>query len=677
MTGQAATVSGGHFFVDNLVDEAGVGAVFQQAADEVCKKVTVRADWGIDAAAGGVVGEHDVVQAFAHAVQALEFKGQGIGRHVEDRGDGVGVVGGELGVDAVGHREEFAGAGDVGHVGGLLAGEDGKALQAKDLGALHLGIPVGAFHEADHDLAVQPGGQGVQPVDGGPGAAAVGLHHDAKAVPAFQRRVLKRGFDDFERKGQTVGLLGVDVEAQTGGAGEARQRTDAGDQFFHHAGAFRDFVARVEGGEFDRDAGVLADVVATGGGGNGGDRLGITEMVAAGVALGAGGFAQHVIAVGVAFGLKVFGAGHGFFDGLAQDEIAAHFLHRAGNGRADHRLAQPFHGGAQVAGDAAFSIVKHLAGEHQRPGGGVDEAGGGAAKVAAPVGGGDLVFDQRVHGFRVGHPKEGLGEAHQRDAFVGGQAVFGEEYLHQTRLRAGADAADEVGPGGGDAGAGSGIEGGLGDQAVDQGRLVGKAAGGDDGPGSVGIFAHGRLPLWVRIHRYGRAVFPIDWWYAGEVAEFEGESMVNDRSVLDRFDLAILRVLQTEGRIPAVALARRIGLSKSPAQARMKRLEEQGVITGYRAILDPIKMGQAHVAFVEVRLSDTREAALQAFNKAVLAVPEVEQCHMMASSFDYLLKVRTADIQAYRRVLGETISALPHVASTSTYVAMEAVKEVF
>ncbi|MDO8884452.1 MAG: Lrp/AsnC ligand binding domain-containing protein [Pseudotabrizicola sp.] len=144
---------------------------------------------------------------------------------------------------------------------------------------------------------------------------------------------------------------------------------------------------------------------------------------------------------------------------------------------------------------------------------------------------------------------------------------------------------------------------------------------------------------------------------------------------LDRFDHAILRVLSTEGRISAVELARRIGLSKSPTQARMKRLEELGVITGYRAGLDPIKMGQAHVAFVEVKLADTREAALQAFNKAVMTVPEVEQCHMIASRFDYLLKVRTADIQAYRRVLAERISALPHVTSTSTYVAMESVKE--
>ena len=153
--------------------------------------------------------------------------------------------------------------------------------------------------------------------------------------------------------------------------------------------------------------------------------------------------------------------------------------------------------------------------------------------------------------------------------------------------------------------------------------------------------------------------------------------MSSARIELDRFDDAILRVLAVEGRISATELARRIGLSKSPTQARMKRLEEAGVITGYRANLDPIRMGLAHVAFVEGRLSDTREAALQAFNKAVLAIPEVEQCHMIASRFDYLLKVRTSDIQDYRRVLAERISALPHVAGTSTYVAMEAVKEVF
>ncbi|MGJ8628990.1 MAG: Lrp/AsnC ligand binding domain-containing protein [Sulfitobacter sp.] len=151
--------------------------------------------------------------------------------------------------------------------------------------------------------------------------------------------------------------------------------------------------------------------------------------------------------------------------------------------------------------------------------------------------------------------------------------------------------------------------------------------------------------------------------------------MKKEQSELDRFDSTILSVLAEDGRISITDLAKRIGLSKSPTQARLRRLEETGVILGYRALLDPIQLGLDHVAFVEVRLSDTREKALRAFNAAVIKVPEIEQAHMIASHFDYLLKVRTRDMTAYRRFLGETISSLPHVSNTSTYVAMEAVKE--
>ncbi|TMM55152.1 Lrp/AsnC ligand binding domain-containing protein [Sulfitobacter sabulilitoris] len=149
----------------------------------------------------------------------------------------------------------------------------------------------------------------------------------------------------------------------------------------------------------------------------------------------------------------------------------------------------------------------------------------------------------------------------------------------------------------------------------------------------------------------------------------------NDQLDLDRFDRSILTVLAEDGRISITDLAKRIGLSKSPTQARLRRLEDSGVIIGYRALLDPILLGLDHVAFVEVRLSDTREAALRAFNAAVIKIPEIEQAHMIAGNFDYLLKVRTRDMAIYRRFLGETISALPNVAGTSTYVAMEAVKE--
>lgn len=146
-------------------------------------------------------------------------------------------------------------------------------------------------------------------------------------------------------------------------------------------------------------------------------------------------------------------------------------------------------------------------------------------------------------------------------------------------------------------------------------------------------------------------------------------------SQIDPFDHKILNILATEGRLSVTELARRVGLSKSPVQARLKRLEEGGVIRGYRALFDPIRLGRNHVAFVEVKLSDTRESALAAFNAGVLKLPEVEECHMIAGAFDYLLKVRTSDMTAYRIVLAEQISTLPNVANTSTYVAMQAVKE--
>ncbi len=130
-----------------------------------------------------------------------------------------------------------------------------------------------------------------------------------------------------------------------------------------------------------------------------------------------------------------------------------------------------------------------------------------------------------------------------------------------------------------------------------------------------------------------------------------------------------------DGRLPVTEIAHRVGLSKTPCQNRIARLKQAGVIRGFRAVVDPAKLGREHVAFVEVKLTDTTETALQAFNRAVTRVPEVEQCHMIAGAFDYLLKVRTRDIRDYRMVLGEVVSALPFVGHTSTHVSMEAVKD--
>lgn len=144
---------------------------------------------------------------------------------------------------------------------------------------------------------------------------------------------------------------------------------------------------------------------------------------------------------------------------------------------------------------------------------------------------------------------------------------------------------------------------------------------------------------------------------------------------LDDFDRKIVAVLMEDGRITVTDLAQRVGLSKTPCQVRLRKLIDNGVILGFRAVVDPAKLGLDHVAFTEIKLSDTREQALEAFNAGVRRIPEIEECHMIASSFDYLLKVRTADIRRYRIVLGERITSLPHVASTSTFVAMETIKD--
>lgn len=149
----------------------------------------------------------------------------------------------------------------------------------------------------------------------------------------------------------------------------------------------------------------------------------------------------------------------------------------------------------------------------------------------------------------------------------------------------------------------------------------------------------------------------------------------SELSHLDRYDTEIIQALSRDGRMTVTDLAKKLGMSKTPCGVRLRRLINDGYIVGFKAVVNPAKINRAHVAFVELKLRDTREKSLNEFNQAVRKIPEVEQCHMIAGPFDYLLKVRSKDIVEYRRVLGEQISTLPHVSNSSTYVAMEAVKE--
>ena len=147
------------------------------------------------------------------------------------------------------------------------------------------------------------------------------------------------------------------------------------------------------------------------------------------------------------------------------------------------------------------------------------------------------------------------------------------------------------------------------------------------------------------------------------------------RAELDKIDHSILKILSHDGRISVTELGEKVGLSKTPVAARMRRLENEGVIIGYRAELSGQRLGIDHIAFMEIRLSDTREAALQEFNRKVRQIREVEECHMIAGGFDYLVKIRTTDIGKFRLVLSEEISNLPYIASSSTYFSIETIRD--
>ncbi|MBK4214722.1 Lrp/AsnC family transcriptional regulator [Paracoccus caeni] len=144
---------------------------------------------------------------------------------------------------------------------------------------------------------------------------------------------------------------------------------------------------------------------------------------------------------------------------------------------------------------------------------------------------------------------------------------------------------------------------------------------------------------------------------------------------LDATNRKILAELVANARIPISELARKVGLSKTPVAARIRQMEEMGLITGYRAILSPLKLGLTHVTYMQIRLGDTRQKALEQFNAEVRKIPEVEECYMIAGGFDYLLKVRSRDMAEFRRIMAQQISALPHVSATSSFVAMESVVE--
>ncbi|MFN4120082.1 Lrp/AsnC ligand binding domain-containing protein [Acidovorax sp.] len=143
---------------------------------------------------------------------------------------------------------------------------------------------------------------------------------------------------------------------------------------------------------------------------------------------------------------------------------------------------------------------------------------------------------------------------------------------------------------------------------------------------------------------------------------------------LDRIDRKILSILQEDGRIANLKLAEAVALSPTAVLARVQRLTRDGFILGYEARLNPLKLGAGMLVFVEVLLDRTTPNVFDQFKASVLVHPEIMECHMVAGGFDYLLKTRSADMNAYRVFAGNVLWQLPGVRETRTYAVMEEVK---
>jgi Lrp/AsnC family leucine-responsive transcriptional regulator len=144
--------------------------------------------------------------------------------------------------------------------------------------------------------------------------------------------------------------------------------------------------------------------------------------------------------------------------------------------------------------------------------------------------------------------------------------------------------------------------------------------------------------------------------------------------ILDRIDRRILEELQGNARLSSADLAERVSLSTSPCWRRVKRLEEEGVIRGYQARLNPAKLGYQVTAFVHVSLDKKDTQALQGFERAAAAIAQVLSCHRISGRYDYQLTAVAEDLQAYGVFAENFINGLPGVKEVYTSFVMREVK---
>ncbi len=237
-----------HRVVHDSIDKGRVGAVLEQAANQIWQQVLMAADRGIHATRNGEIVSRSqiLVHRFAHTVQALEFECTPAARELDDAGQRLGVVRGELRVERVFSREQATGAGEIGHIGRELAREQRVAAQPLLLRPLDFGIPIGAFDQTDGDAPLLARSHRLEPGDHGERAFLIRLHREPEAIPATQLRRRRQALEQIERRLEPVDLLGVDGHGDPAGARATQQLDDTWQQLLDQTLVLRQLVTRMK-----------------------------------------------------------------------------------------------------------------------------------------------------------------------------------------------------------------------------------------------------------------------------------------------------------------------------------------------------------------------------------------------------------------------------------------------
>ena len=418
-----------HLRVSRHRHKRGIGAVFQQAAHEIGQQFTMSAHRRIGPAGQiRILGEKMPVQRVSHAVQPLEFitlRAFGLGQQRRNR---QGVMGGKLRIEPRAGGKQAARTGLITQIRHRLACKHRIVGKTTLLCTLDLAVPISAFHQTHHHAAIESLCQIITPIDDAHGAFLIGLYCQAEPVPSRKRGIGKHSADDIKRQFQPIRLLGINRKIQIIGFGLPRQIQQNGAQLFHDLRMGGGLVTRMQSRQFNRNTRTVRQGPVTCPFANHGNCLMVRRLVMAGILIGAGTLAQHVIRIPKQLPFGAGGAAQGLFNGLPQHEMLAQQTHGLTHGNAQGRQTNAF---AQLADQIIrrFARTNNPCRQPQGPCRGCDHQGIGLDFMMQKISLSQLVLDQFFSRQMIGHPQQSLGQNHQSQTFGGRKRISAQQIL--------------------------------------------------------------------------------------------------------------------------------------------------------------------------------------------------------------------------------------------------------